>query len=118
MADSPVEREEYIQKVLRAYRQTPGTRGAIRRPDRLLAAPLYARGVPLDTVENAWVLAASRRRLPPTHALPLGTIRSLAYFLPVIHEVLDLSVSPDSFRHLRRQIAGYYADASNPPNRR
>jgi hypothetical protein len=57
--DHPIGREEYIQKVLRAYRQTPGTTGTIRRPDRLLAAQLYVRGVPLDTVENALVLAAS-----------------------------------------------------------
>jgi hypothetical protein len=118
VADSPIEREEYIQKVLRAYRQTPGTTGRVRRPDRLLSAQLYARGVPLDTVENALVLAASRRLFRPTHALPLGTIRSLAYFLPLINEVLELTVSPDYFRYLRRQIAGFHADASNPPTNR
>lgn len=118
MADSPLEREEYIQKVLRAYRQTSGTTGTIRRPDRLLAAQLYARGVPLPTVENALVLAGSRRLLRPTHAPPLGTIRSLAYFLPVINEVHELTASPDYFHYLRRQIAGFYADAPNPPTSR
>jgi hypothetical protein len=118
VADSPIEREEYIQKVLRAYRQTPGTTGRVRRPDRLLSAQLYARGVPLDTLENALVLAASRRLFRPTHALPLGTIRSLAYFLPVINEVLELTVSPDYFRYLRRQIAGFYSNAPNPPTSR
>ena len=66
MEDNPIGREEYIQKVLSAYRQTPGTTGTIRRPDRLLAAQLYARGVPLHTVENALVLAASRRLFRPT----------------------------------------------------
>ena len=118
MEDNPLGREEYIQKVLTAYRQTPGTTGTIRRPDRLLAAQLHARGVPLHTVENALVLAASRRLLRPTHALPLGTIRSLAYFLPVIDEVLELTVSPDYFQYLRSQIAGFYADASHPPTTR
>ena len=86
MEDNPLGREEYIQKVLTAYRQTPGTTGTIRRPDRLLAAQLYARGVPLHAVENALVLAASRRLFRPTPAPPLATIRSLAYFLPVIDE--------------------------------
>jgi len=118
VGDPSIGREEYLERVLSAYRQTPGTTGTIRRPDRLLAAQLYARGVPLDTVENALVLAASRRLFRPTHAPPLGTIRSLAYFLPVINEVLDLTVSPDYFRYLRRQIAGFYADASNPPTSR
>jgi hypothetical protein len=118
VGDHSIGREEYIERILSAYRQTPGTTGTIRRPDRLLAAQLYARGVPLNTVENALVLAASRRLFRPTLALPLGTIRSLAYFLPVINEVLELTVSPDYFRHLRRQIAGFHADASNPPTNR
>ena len=39
-------------------------------------------------IENAFVLAAARRLMRPTDALPLGTIRSLAYVLPVIEEVL------------------------------
>ena len=102
--DNPVGREEYIYKVLTAYRQTPATAGTIRRPDRLLAAQLHARGVPLHAVENALVLAASRRLLRPANAPPLGTIRSLAYFLPVIDEVLDLTISQDYFRYLRRKI--------------
>ncbi|HEY6290269.1 MAG TPA: hypothetical protein VI455_01735 [Terriglobia bacterium] len=115
MEDNSIGREAYIKRVLRAYRQTPGTTRTIRRHDRLLAAQLYERGVPLDTVENAFVLAASRRLFRPTQALPLGTIRSLAYFLPVINEVRDLTVSPDYFRYLRRQIAAFYSRRSNPP---
>jgi hypothetical protein len=30
--------EEYIRQILEAYRQTPGTMGTVRRPDRVLAA--------------------------------------------------------------------------------
>jgi len=63
-------------------------------------------------------LAASRRLFRSTEAPPLATIRSLAYFLPVINEVLELAVSPDYFQYLRRQIAGFHADASNPPTNR
>ena len=118
MGDHSIGREEYIERVLSAYRHTPGTTGTIRRPDRLLAAQLYERGVPFDTVENALVLAASRRLFRPALAPPLGTIRSLAYFLPVINEVLDLTVSPDYFRYLRRQIAVFSSDLSNPPTNR
>ena len=29
--------EEYIRRVLEAYRQTPGTMGTVRRPDRMQA---------------------------------------------------------------------------------
>ena len=96
--------EEYVRQVLEAYRKTPGTTGTIRRPDRLLAAQLYACGVPLAAVENALVLAASRRLLRPAERPPLGAIRSLAYFSPVIDEVLQLRVGPDYFQYLRQKI--------------
>ena len=96
--------EDYMRQVREAYRQTPGTTGTIRRPDRMLAAPLHQRGVPVTAVENALLLAATRRLIRPCAAPPLGTIRSLAYFLPVIEEVLSLRVSPDYFRYLRRQL--------------
>jgi len=102
--DNQISREQYIQRVLNAYRQTPGTAGTIRHPDRLLAAQLQQRGVPLAAVENALVLAASRRLFRPAGSPPLGTIRSLAYFSAVIEEVLELRVSPDYFQHLRYKI--------------
>ena len=108
-------REEYVRQVLGAYRQTPGTTGSVRPEDRLLATQLHQRQVPLRVVENALVLAAARRLLRPAHALPLGTIRSLAYFLPVIDEVLDLAVSPDYFQYLRGEIARFCPTTSNPP---
>ena len=96
--------EEYIRRVLEAYRKTPGTMGTVRRPDRVLAAQLYQRGVSVSVIENAFVLAATRRLMRPAEAAPLGTIRSLAYFLPVIEEVLALRVSPEYFQYVRRKL--------------
>ena len=99
-----MERREYVRRLLEAYRATPGTCGAVRGPDRVLAGQLYERGVGLDTVENAMGLAAARRMARPADAPPLGVIRSLAYFLPVIDEVLRLEAGPEYFRHLRKRI--------------
>jgi hypothetical protein len=96
--------EEYIRQVLEAYRKTPGTMGTVRRADRMLAAQLYQRGVAVTVIENAFVLAAARRLMRPVDAPPLGTIRSLAYFLPVIEEVLGLRISPEYFQHVRRKL--------------
>ncbi len=104
MGENPISLEEYIGKALSAYRRTPGTAGTIRRPDRFLAAQLHERGVPLMAVENALVLAAARRMTRPAGSPSLNTIRSLAYFLPVIEEVLSLRVSPSYFQHLRHKI--------------
>ena len=96
--------EEYIQQVLEAYRKTPGTMGTVRRPDRVLATQLFLRGVSVSVIENAFVLAATRRLMRPADAPPLSTIRSLAYFLPVIEEVRELRVSPDYFQYLRHKL--------------
>ena len=67
----------------------------IRRADRVPAAQLHDRGVPIKAAENALILAT-----------PLGAIRSLAYFLPVINEVLQL-------RHLIPRLTS--APSVNPP---
>jgi hypothetical protein len=99
-----MEQSDYVRRLLEAYRATPGTCGAIRRPDRLLAVHLHERGVPLEAVENALTLAAARRELRPTDAPPLGIIRSLAYFSPVIEEVLQLKVGQEYFQHIRHRL--------------
>jgi hypothetical protein len=85
--ENDLSQAEYMRQVLEAYQKTPGTMGKVRRADRLLAAQLYQRGLSLKVIENALVLAATRRLMRSPDAPPLGTIRSLAYFLPVIEEV-------------------------------
>jgi len=60
-------------------------------PDRRLAAQLHQRGVP---IRGGGERADSGRRAPsgaPRRCSPLGIIRSLAYFSPVIEEVLNSS---------------------------
>jgi hypothetical protein len=100
-----MQQRDYVRRLLEVYCATPGTCGTARRPDRLLAAQLHQRGVPLEVVENALILAAARRLARPADAPPLAIIRSLAYFSPVIDEVLTLPVSPEYFRYLRQRVA-------------
>jgi hypothetical protein len=102
--EHPTTQEEYVRRVLDAYRSTPGTAGTIRRADRLLATQLWERGVPLLVVENALILAVARRLSRPVEATPLNTVRSLAYFVPVIEEVAELRVNPDYYNYLRQKI--------------
>jgi hypothetical protein len=99
-----IAKKDYVRKVLDAFRRTPGTTGAIRRSDRLLAAALYDRGVSVTVVQNALLLAASRRIFRPPDAVPLQPIRSLYYLLPVIDEVLQLRIGQDYFRYLQFHI--------------
>ena len=106
-----IAKKDYVCKVLDAYRRTLGTTGVVRRNDRLLAAILYDRGVSVTTVENALILAASRRIFRPPDAVPLQPIRSLYYLLPVIDEVLQLHISQDYFRYLQ-----FHIDRIQPKN--
>lgn len=101
--DDGIGMEEYVRRALEAYRKTPGTMGTVRRPDRMLAAQLFQRGISVTVIENALVLAATRRLIRRTDAPPLGRVRSLAYCLPVIEEVLELRISPDYFQYLRQK---------------
>ena len=109
MPDAPLSREHYVQKVLEAYQHTPGTSGQVRPPDRLLALELQQRGIPLPIVENALMLAAARRIFRPAEAPPLTTVRSLAYFVPVIDELLATPIDENYFQYVRRKLEPFYS---------
>lgn len=98
--------EEYVRTVLEAYRNTQGTCGHVRKPDSLLAIQLYHRGIQVNTVENALVLGALRRIIRPADAPVLAKVRSLAYFLPVIEEVLEMKVGDEYFEYARHKLRG------------
>ena len=56
----------------------------------------------LTTLQLA--LAAVRRHIRPVDASPLTTVRSLAYFLPVIEEVLQMEVGEEYFQYIRQKL--------------
>jgi hypothetical protein len=94
----------YVERILELYRRTPGTSGGVRRADRLLAATLYDRKVPLDLIEAALLLATARRTLRTADAQPLRPIATLHYFLPVIDELEALPLDPRYLRYLRTRL--------------
>jgi hypothetical protein len=58
---SPIARRLYVQRVLDLYRLAPGTTRHLRRTDRRLAGELHDRGVSLEIVCAAMILAVARR---------------------------------------------------------
>lgn len=85
-------------RILAAYCALEDT--ALSRPsraDRTLANNLVARGLTFDLLQAAFTLATVRRRLPSTAPHP---IRSLAYFIPIIDELLSEPPDPDYIRYL------------------
>jgi hypothetical protein len=111
VAESLIGREAYMRQVLAAYCATPQTTGRVHTADRRLAVQLYQGGVPLRAIENALVLATARRLVRPADAMPLGTIRSLAYFVPVIEEVLQTKVGQAYFDYLRFRLSHWLSKA-------
>lgn len=89
-----------MRQVLDRYRCTPCTVGVVRSADRRLAATLWERGVPLERVETALLLAAARRNARPRDLPPLPPVRSLHYFLPVVDELSATPALADYKRHL------------------
>ena len=58
---TPVQRRAYIQTLLADYLELPHTPTRARPPDRRLAAHFYDRAIPLATVQDAFLVATSRR---------------------------------------------------------
>jgi hypothetical protein len=104
-------RGPYVARLLAQYQKLPGTLGRLLRDDRRTALALHNRGVPLDIVENAFVLATARRTFR-SDADRLEPIRALRYFLPVIQEIVEAPPEPGYFHYLRRRLhdAGVLAD--------
>lgn len=95
---------EYLSAVLELYLQLPETPSRTSTDDRRRAAELLARGVELATVESAFLLATLRRLGRSPDMSPLSPIRSLAYFFPVIQEVLDNPLPDGYVEYLRSKV--------------
>lgn len=95
-------RNLYIQRVLELYRLMPGTAGHIRRSDRQLAGNLHDRGIAIEIVSAALLLAAARRTFRSGEPLP--PISSLHYIRPLIDELLLDPAPPDYLSHICRKL--------------
>jgi len=94
----------YVSKILTLYLELPETPLHTTLYDQKRAAEFQLRGVPLDLIEAAFLLGSLRRLLRPPGALPLSPIRSLAYFQPVIDELLACPLSDNYLGYLRAKM--------------
>ena len=95
---------DYVRRVLAAYKATLGTTGYIRTADRRLARELHARGVPLESVLDAFLLATARRYGRLAHGSSPVTVRSLAYFAPIVDEVVAEPLADGYRRYLEAAL--------------
>ena len=95
---------EYVAATLKLYLRLPETPLKASSNYKRTAEELYARGISLATIESAMLLAAVRRLSRSTDMPQLSPIRSLAYFLPVIEEILFNPVPNDYLGYLRKKV--------------
>jgi hypothetical protein len=97
--------DNYRSAVLKLYLNLPETPSKPSPNDRKSAAGLHMQGVDLATVESALLLASVRRLCRPSDMPPLPPIRSLAYFLPVIQELVANPLPENYLDYLRGKAA-------------
>ena len=99
----------FVNKLLELYLGLPDTPSRTSRYDRQLAYKFYQQNVSLETIEAALLLGSARRILRDPSYPPLGPIRSLHYFLPLIQEVIATHLPDDYLRYLRHKLATHAA---------
>ena len=91
----------YVTAVLTLYVDLPDTPLRTNNQDQRQARGWFGRRVPLSVIETALLLASQRRMMRPPEVPRLPRIRSLAYFQPVIEELLE-NPAPKCYLHYLR----------------
>ena len=104
----------YVAAVLIVYVDLPDTPLRASVQDQWQARRLYDRGVSLRLVESALLLGSLRRLMRPADVPPLPPIRSLAYFQPVIDELLDHPAPDNYLDYLRLKLRRIVEENSVP----
>lgn len=89
-------RTQYRRQALRLYRLLPDTPSRCHRGDCTIVDRLYQDDVPLSLLETALLVGTARRVLRDPGLPKLGTIRSIAYFLPILQQLHE-SPPPDGY---------------------
>jgi hypothetical protein len=95
----------YVEAVVDAYSSMPGTTGRASRQDRRLARSLEEQAVPLDIVLAAIVIGTARRTLRSASKPALPPVRTLAYFMGVVEELLVDPPDTDYVAYLRAKLS-------------
>jgi hypothetical protein len=105
----------YVAAVLTLYVDLPDTPLRASVPDQRQARIWFDRSVALEVVETALLLACLRRKARPADVPPLPRIRSLAYFQPVVEELLEHPAPGGYLQYLRLKLRNI-VDTPAPAN--
>ena len=104
----------YVSAVVMAYVELPETPLSANVQDHRQARRLHDRRIPLRIVESALLLGSLRRLIRPADLPPLPPIRSLAYFQPVIDELLVHPMPENYLEYLRLKLNRFAARSASP----
>jgi hypothetical protein len=103
--------QEYVRTLLSAYVAMPETPSRWHSMDRRIALELFCRRIPVEVIQTALVLGSARRLArDPKRSVP--PIRCLAYFLPIIDEVIAQPPPRDYIQYLQSTRIGPAQKAS------
>jgi hypothetical protein len=101
--------EDYVATVRDWFIGLDCSKGSFSGSDAEFAAELQKRGVPLQTVESALLLGASRKYESWLNGRPSSPIGSLRYFEDLIEEVTQLPFGDDYRSYLRGKVRQFAA---------
>ena len=94
----------YVATLIMLYLDLPDTPLRANTQDQRQARSWFDRAVPLAVIETALLLACLRRNTRPPEVSSLPRIRSLAYFQPVIEELLENPAPEGYLQYLRFKL--------------
>lgn len=94
----------YVAAVILCYVELPDTPMSASLQDHRQARRWHDQAVPLQLAESALLLASLRRLIRTANLPPLSPIRSLAYFQPVIDELLVHPMPDNYLEYLRLKL--------------
>jgi hypothetical protein len=97
-------RQSYTQTVLDLYVHLPGMTARLCAQDRRLAQQWFDRQVPLALIETALYLGVCRRLYRDSGAVKLAPIRSMAYFQPIVEELMAQPPPASYIGYLRQKL--------------
>jgi hypothetical protein len=98
------EQETYVDAVRECFLGLGCANAKFGAADAAVARGLQRRGIPVAVVEDAMLLAASRKYMSWFEGNALGPIQSLAYFNEVIAEIQDKPFPPGYSAYLRKKV--------------
>lgn len=94
----------YIQTARQLFQSGPIIQATFSAEQEKIAMELCRRGVSLEDLENAIIVGCTRKYISAINSGTPGRIASLSYFLPVIEEIREGTLTPTYSENARRRL--------------